>query len=66
MSSRVFIALGTASQVPTRERNHNGYFIRWDDEGFLLDPGEGTQRQLRLRRLQRFLSRIFTATIVWV
>jgi ribonuclease Z len=46
MSSRVFIALGTASQVPTRERNHNGYFMRWDDEGFLLDPGEGTQRQM--------------------
>ena len=38
--------MGTASQVPTRERNHNGYFIRWDDEGFLLDPGEGTQRQM--------------------
>jgi ribonuclease Z len=46
MSARVFIALGTASQVPTRERNHNGYFIRWDTEGFLLDPGEGTQRQM--------------------
>lgn len=46
MSARTFIALGTASQVPTRERNHNGYFIRWDREGFLLDPGEGTQRQM--------------------
>jgi ribonuclease Z len=46
MSSRLFIALGTASQVPTRHRNHNGYYIRWDDEGFLLDPGEGTQRQM--------------------
>ncbi|HEX8286604.1 MAG TPA: ribonuclease Z [Pyrinomonadaceae bacterium] len=46
MSARTFIALGTASQVPTRERNHNGYFIRWDEEGFLLDPGEGTQRQM--------------------
>jgi len=46
MSSRQFYALGTASQVPTRERNHNGYFIRWDAEGFLLDPGEGTQRQM--------------------
>lgn len=46
MSARVFFALGTASQVPTRHRNHNGYFIRWDDEGFLLDPGEGTQRQM--------------------
>jgi ribonuclease Z len=46
MSSRRFIALGTASQVPTRERNHNGYFLRWDNEGFLFDPGEGTQRQM--------------------
>ena len=46
MSSRRFIALGTGSQVPTRERNHNGYFLRWDAEGFLFDPGEGTQRQM--------------------
>jgi len=46
MSQRRFYALGTASQVPTRYRNHNGYFLRWDDEGFLFDPGEGTQRQL--------------------
>ena len=46
MSARRFIALGTASQVPTRERNHNGYFLRWDTEGFLFDPGEGTQRQM--------------------
>ncbi len=46
MSVREFIALGTSSQVPTRRRNHNGYFLRWDDEGFLFDPGEGTQRQM--------------------
>src|SRR5215217_1904789 len=46
MSARVFIALGTGSQVPTRERNHNGYFMRWDKQGFLFDPGEGTQRQM--------------------
>jgi len=38
--------LGTASQVPTRERNHNGYLLRWDSEGLLFDPGEGTQRQM--------------------
>ena len=38
--------LGTASQAPTRKRNHNGYFLRWDDEGLLFDPGEGTQRQM--------------------
>ncbi len=31
---------------PTRERSHNSYFLRWDDGGFLFDPGEGTQRQL--------------------
>ena len=46
MSARELIALGTASQVPTRHRNHNGYLLRWDDEGFLFDPGEGTQRQM--------------------
>lgn len=38
--------LGTASQVPTRHRNHNGYVLRWDGEGILFDPGEGTQRQM--------------------
>lgn len=37
--------LGTASQAPTRERNHNGYLLRWDGAGILFDPGEGTQRQ---------------------
>jgi ribonuclease Z len=42
---REFVALGTASQVPTRTRNHNGYVLRWDGEGLLFDPGEGTQRQ---------------------
>jgi ribonuclease Z len=40
--------LGTASQAPTRHRNHNGYFLRWDGEGVLFDPGEGTQRQFTL------------------
>lgn len=40
------MVLGTASQVPTRYRNHNGYLLRWDDEAFLFDPGEGTQRQM--------------------
>ena len=40
--------LGTASQAPTRHRNHNGYLLRWDAEGLLFDPGEGTQRQLLL------------------
>lgn len=51
MSLRELAVLGTASQVPTRERNHNGYLLRWDGEGILFDPGEGTQRQLTLAGL---------------
>lgn len=46
MSVRELVVLGTASQVPTRHRNHNGYLLRWDSEGILFDPGEGTQRQM--------------------
>src|SRR5882724_8918157 len=46
MSLRELVVLGTASQVPTRHRNHNGYLLRWDGDGFLFDPGEGTQRQM--------------------
>jgi ribonuclease Z len=46
VANRELTVLGTASQVPTRTRNHNGYVLRWDDEVFLFDPGEGTQRQL--------------------
>ena len=46
VSVRELVVLGTASQVPTRYRNHNGYLLRWDEEGLLFDPGEGTQRQM--------------------
>lgn len=46
MSERELFVLGTSSQIPTRYRNHNGYFLRWDEEGLLFDPGEGTQRQM--------------------
>ncbi len=48
MSARELVVLGTASQSPTRHRNHNGYFLRWDGDGILFDPGEGTQRQFTL------------------
>jgi ribonuclease Z len=47
VSNRELVVLGTASQVPTRRRNHNGYFLWWDGEGLLFDPGEGTQRQMQ-------------------
>lgn len=43
---RELVVLGTSSQVPTRTRNHNGYLLLWDGQGYLFDPGEGTQRQM--------------------
>src|SRR5262245_9230045 len=48
MSTREVVFLGTASQVPTRTRNHNAVFLAWDELGIVFDPGEGTQRQLTL------------------
>ena len=45
MSVRDLTILGTSAQQPTRKRNHGGYLLRWNGEGFLFDPGEGTQRQ---------------------
>ncbi|GAA3548003.1 ribonuclease Z [Amycolatopsis ultiminotia] len=46
MSRRELVVLGSASQTPTRHRNHNGYLLRFDAESLLFDPGEGTQRQM--------------------
>ncbi len=37
--------LGCSSQQPTRRRNQGAYLVRWNNEGLLFDPGEGTQRQ---------------------
>ena len=48
MPARELVVLGTASQAPTRYRNHNGYLLRWDGRSILVDPGEGTQRQMLL------------------
>ncbi len=45
MSVRDLIILGCSSQQHTRNRNHGAYLVRWNEEGFLFDPGEGTQRQ---------------------
>lgn len=45
MSARDITILGCSSQQPTRFRNHGAYLVRWNDEGLLFDPGEGTQRQ---------------------
>lgn len=45
MTVRDIVILGCSSQQPTRSRNHGAYLVRWNDEGLLFDPGEGTQRQ---------------------
>lgn len=45
MTVRDIVILGCSSQQPTRFRNHGAYLVRWNDEGLLFDPGEGTQRQ---------------------
>lgn len=45
MTVRDLTILGCSSQQPTRFRNHGAYLLRWNDYGFLFDPGEGTQRQ---------------------
>lgn len=45
MSVRDLTILGCSSQQQTRHRNHGAYLLRWNDEGLLFDPGEGTQRQ---------------------
>jgi len=45
VSVRDLTILGCSSQQPTRFRNHSAYLLRWNDEGLLFDPGEGTQRQ---------------------
>ncbi len=42
---RDLVILGCSSQQPTRNRNHGAYLVRWNEQGLLFDPGEGTQRQ---------------------
>jgi ribonuclease Z len=48
VSGREVVALGTASQVPTRERNHVATVVRLGEVCVLVDCGEGTQRQMVL------------------
>lgn len=42
------IFLGTASMVPTKERNPSTILINYGNEGILIDCSEGTQRQLKI------------------
>ncbi len=60
MSARDLTILGCSSQQPTRFRNHGGYLLRWNNEGLLFDPGEGTQRQFIFANIApTVVSRIF-------
>lgn len=60
MSVRDLTILGCSSQQPTRQRNHGAYLFRWNDEGLLFDPGEGTQRQFIFANIApTCVSRIF-------
>lgn len=60
MSVRDLTILGCSSQQPTRFRNHGAYLFRWNDEGLLFDPGEGTQRQFIFANIApTVISRIF-------
>jgi len=60
MTARDLIILGCSSQQPTRFRNHGAYLLRWNNEGFLFDPGEGTQRQFIFANIApTVVSRIF-------
>lgn len=40
--------LGTSAMVPTKERNHFSFYVKYKNEGILFDCGEGTQRQIRI------------------
>lgn len=60
MSVRDLTILGSSSQQPTRSRNHSAYLLRWNNEGLLFDPGEGTQRQFIFANIAPpVVSRIF-------
>lgn len=62
MSVRDVTILGCSSQQPTRFRNHGAYLFRWNDEGLLFDPGEGTQRQFIFANIApTVITRIFVS-----
>jgi ribonuclease Z len=43
--------LGTSSMVPTKERNHTALLVRLKNYDVLVDCGEGTQRQLKIKKI---------------
>ena len=52
MSEKIKIKfLGTSAQIPTVKRNHSAILLTYGEENILVDCGEGTQRQIRLAKL---------------
>lgn len=48
MSSKIRLTfLGTADSIPDKNRNHTSIFLQYQNEGILIDCGEGTQRQFK-------------------
>jgi ribonuclease Z len=45
------VFLGTSSMIPTAERNHTALLVRCKNYDVLIDCGEGTQRQLRIKKI---------------
>ena len=41
------VFLGTGQAIPTMKRNHTSIWMEYKHETFLIDCGEGTQRQIR-------------------
>ena len=44
--------LGTSAMLPTQDRNHSAIFLEHQQEGILIDCGEGTQKQLRIAHIK--------------
>lgn len=53
--------LGTGSGPPTKTRNHSAIYLHYNQDNFLFDCGEGTQRQMIIAKGVSFmkLDRIF-------
>ncbi len=54
------VVLGSGSIIPTKERHHSSIWVRREGDVFLLDCGEGTQRQIQMAGLSFMkIDRIF-------
>ena len=52
--------LGTSTSAPTKTRNHPGIHVKFLSHNFMLDCGEGTQRQMILAGISPYkVSQIF-------